>query len=510
MQTPIVPTTGGTGSASAANAPLPSGTATVSPGLPPSLAQALQNGATLTAQVTAKPAAGQLTLSVQGQTVQVQTPLPLPPGTNLAVALQSVSSGGQATLFLQPQNSGAAQAGTATTGQQAPPQAAQTALPQPAVVTNTSVGSVLSGTITALPISGASGTAAGNTAGTTPTTAQTAQTTVNTTAQPTGGGTPAPTAPAQSPLPVLPPGSAVQLRLLSFAPPGQSLASGTPGAFAGTVTGQTGSGSVSVQTPMGTVNLTMPNPPPAGTQLLLGLVGTPKVAAFGSAAAQGSAARYQALQDAVALLKSGDPAMAQRMTQSLLPQPNAQMGLAAVFLLSAMRQGGAEKWLGGDTARSIDDAGRAAGKAGLLAELDSEVTPSHTRTRDAAGQDWRVTSLPLMNGNQVDEIRLYTRDRPKDEENGNGGGKKEEAKRFVVEASFSHLGPIQLDGLSRDKKVDVVVRSQRPLPPEARDDIRGLFADTVSALGLSGQVDFSVVSHFDLVPNEDIPHGLTV
>ena len=509
MQTPIVPTTGGTGSAPAASAPLPSGTATVSPGLPPSLAQALQNGATLTAQVTAKPATGQLTLSVQGQTVQVQTPLPLPPGTNLAVALQSVSSGGQATLFLQPQTSGAAQTGTAVTGQQPAPQTIQTTAPQPAVVTNTSVGSVLSGTITALPTSAASASTA-TTAQTAPTAQQTAQTTVNTAAQPTGGGTPAPTAPAQSPLPVLPPGSAVQLRLLAFAPPGQSLASSAPGAFTGTVTGQTGNGSVSVQTPMGTVNLSMSHPPPTGTQLMLGLVGTPKIAAFGSAAAQGSAARYQALQDAVALLKSGDPALAQRMTQSLLPQPNAQMGLAAVFLLSAMRQGGTEKWLGGDTARGIDAAGRAAGKSGLLSELDSEVTPTHTRTRDTAGQDWRVTSLPLMNGNQVDEIRLYTRDRPKDEENGKGGGKKEDAKRFVVEASFSHLGPIQLDGLSRDKKVDVVVRSQRALPPEARDDIRGLFADTVSALGLSGQVEFSVVSHFDLVPNEDIPHGLTV
>jgi len=63
-----------------------------------------------------------------------------------------------------------------------------------------------------------------------------------------------------------------------------------------------------------------------------------------------------------------------------------------------------------------------------------------------------------------------------------------------------------LDGLAREGQVDLMVRTQRPLPPEGREDIRDLFADTITALGLTGRVDFMVTPKFDLVPDRD-SHG---
>lgn len=501
MQTPIVPTTGPATGGGATS--LPSGTATL-PSLPPSLATALQNGGSIAALVTAKPAAGQLTLTIpSGQTVTVQTPLPLPIGTNLAVALQA--AGSPTTLFLQPQTGG-----QATNAAQLPGFASGAAgggapaaqATQPAVVTTLTQGSVFSATVTGPPTA----------SGTLPTTAAIP---TGATVPPQAGQTTTPQVQAGTPAPggaptILPTGTGLQVRLLGFAPQGQPLtASGMPGAFTGIVTGQSAGGTVSVQTQIGSMTVNLPSTPPSGTQLLLSTVGAPRLPTPGGGAADPSATRFQALQDAVALLRNGDPAAAQRLTQSLIPQPNAQFGLAAVFLIGAMRQGGLDKWLGGDGLRALSEAG--AKKSGLMGRLEGEMTQSG-RARDSSGQEWRVTSLPLLNDSQLEQIRLYTRPRPEDGDGDEDGRNRADAKRFVIEAEFSRLGPIQLDGLSKEQQIDLMVRSKKPFEAEERDAIRALFADTVSALGLGGRIDFSVVPAFDLFPEAETgkPGGFTV
>ncbi|MDW3208024.1 MAG: hypothetical protein R8L07_21010 [Alphaproteobacteria bacterium] len=502
MQTPIVPTTGPT--TGGGTTTLPSGTATL-PSLPPSLATALKNGGSITAQVTGKPAAGQLTLSVPGgQSVTVQTPLPLPVGTTLAVALQA--TGSPTTLFLQPQSTGQAATQTAVPQGAGTSQGAATS-PQPAVVTTLTQGSVFSATVTGAPTNGAAGQAAAS-GGSAPS-ASAPQQAGPTTTQPASNPANAPQATARTPA-ALPPGSAVQLRLLGFAPQGQPLsASGAQGAFTATVTGQTAGGTVAAQSQIGSLSIQLPSTPPAGTQLLLSTVGAPRLPAAGSGSADMGTARFQALQDAVNLLRSGDPAAAQRLTQSLIPQPNAQLGLAAAFLIGAMRQGGLDKWLGGDNIRALSESG--AKKSGLLSRLEGDLSQTG-QARDSAGQDWRVTTLPLLNDSQLEQIRLYTRPRRDNDEDGENGGSRPESKRFVVEADFSRLGPIQFDGLAKERQIDLVVRTKKPFDAAERDEIRGLFADTVSALGLGGRIDFSVVPAFDLFPeiDEPKPGGFTV
>jgi hypothetical protein len=214
------------------------------------------------------------------------------------------------------------------------------------------------------------------------------------------------------------------------------------------------------------------------------------------------------LRDAVSLLRGGDPAAAQRLTQGLLPQPNAQFGLAAAFLANAVRQGRFESWGGSETLRALDKAGG----AGLKARLDGDMTQAQARVTDSSGQDWRVMTLPFLNQEKIEEIRLYMRDR-QDAEDGKGDGDAPRPKRFIIEADFSRLGPIQLDGLSREKHVDVAVRSHRPLDEAAQREIEALFADTVTAMGLTGRVDFRVVQAFDPPPPDPRPTqegGLTV
>ena len=470
MQTPTAPPAGSvpvstTGAASAT--PLPSGTATI-PSLPPALLQSLQSGDSISAQVTAKPNAGQLTLTTQsGQTLTVQTNLSLPTGTSLALTLQSL--GTPTTLTLQPQSGNAMSAG----GQQAATQ--QTGIP----TTSAAPQSLLQST--ALPSA--------------------------TPATPTSTGA---TSPAST---VLPNGTLVQLRVLGIAPQGQAMpGTATATSFTGTVTGQSGGGATLVQSPSGTISIPLPNAPPTGTQLLLDMVGAPRLPPPGLTSADQGGARFQALQDAITLLRGTDPSAAQRLTQSLIPQPNGQLGLAVAFLAGSLRQGGVDRWLGSDISRSLKAADDA--KSGTLPRLDRDMAQSQGRASDSAGQDWRVSTLPFMSNGQVEQIRLYIRDKPDQDSAEGDGDDDKQPKRFVIEADFSRLGPIQLDGLARKGQVDVMVRTQRALTPEARDDIRNLFADTITALGLTGRVDFMVVSKFDLIPDRDShgpgPGGLTV
>ncbi|MDF1749954.1 MAG: hypothetical protein P1V34_13865 [Alphaproteobacteria bacterium] len=502
MQTPTAPPAGSVpvSTAGAASAtPLPTGTATI-PSLPPALLQSLQSGDSISAQVTAKPNAGQLTLTTQsGQTLTVQTNLALPTGTSLALTLQSL--GTPTTLTLQPQSGNAMSTGSqqAATSQTGVP--TTSAAPQSAVVTSQTQGLQLTGTIISAP--------------TAQSTAQSApQSLPQSTTQPsTTSATPASTGATSPASTVLPNGTLVQLRVLGIAPQGQTMpGTATATSFTGTVTGQSAGGATLVQSPSGTISIPLPNAPPAGTQLLLDMVGAPRLPPPGLTSADQGSARFQALQDAITLLRGTDPSAAQRLTQSLIPQPNGQLGLAVAFLAGSLRQGGVDRWLGSDISRSLKAADDA--KSGTLSRLDRDMTQSQGRASDSAGQDWRVSTLPFMSNGQVEQIRLYIRDKPDQDSAEGDDGDEKQPKRFVIEADFSRLGPIQLDGLARKGQVDVMVRTQRALPPEARDDIRNLFADTITALGLTGRVDFMVVSKFDLVPDRNShgpgPGGLTV
>lgn len=516
MQTPIVPpspppssaasqTGSGQAGSGQSGASSPSGTATA-PSLPPSLAQALSTGGALTAQVSGRPQPGTLTLTIAGQSVQVQTPLPLPVGTTLTASLQS--PGPPATLFLQPQSQGGAQAGQAGAVPTGGGQAAGQAIPSsPSVVTSLTQGSVLSATVTAAPSTAQTAAAAGTAPQVSSGSATAGQS--NTAATAAGGAT----ATGTSQTTALPPGTAMQVRLIGLAPPGQPLTmppvtAGATGIFSGVVTGQTANGGVSVQTTIGTLNVSVPSAPPTGTQLLLQMVGDPRAPLPGTGTAEGSGARFEALRDAVALLRSGDPAAAQRMTQSLIPQANSQFGLAAVFLANAIRQGRFEKWGGTEAVRALTQSG---GGSGLLSRLDGEMARAQGRVTDSAGQDWRVLTLPFMNQGQIEPIRLYMRDRPPSEDSAEDDANAR--KRFIIETDFSRLGPMQFDGLTQDKRVDVVVRSQRELEEKPKREIEALFVDTVTAMGLTGRVDFRVVAAFDPLPPEPSPTpegGLTV
>ena len=197
-------------------------------------------------------------------------------------------------------------------------------------------------------------------------------------------------------------------------------------------------------------------------------------------------APWPALNSAVeALQQSAVPAVAAAVN-AVLPQPGPQLGGALVLLMSALRGGDLRGWLGPDSLEELTRLKGAATTQALADDFSQLARP----TRNDTG-DWRVFNLPLFDGAQQQQVRLYLKRRGRQ-----GGSEAETPSRFVFEMDLSRLGTLQLDGLASPGRFDLVVRSTEPLPDTVRGDIGVLFGQVREANDFSGEVYFQTVPAF--------------
>jgi hypothetical protein len=62
--------------------------------------------------------------------------------------------------------------------------------------------------------------------------------------------------------------------------------------------------------------------------------------------------------------------------------------------------------------------------------------------------------------------------------------------RFLIDVRMSRLGPMQLDGFLRSRQLDIIVRSENPLPPWLNEDLRRTYTKTMEAIGYVGGLNF--------------------
>ena len=303
-------------------------------------------------------------------------------------------------------------------------------------------------------------------------------------------------------------GSTVPIRLATILPPGtpapalaglsNSAAPGLP-VLIGSVIGETASGAALVRTPLGHFSVPVgARPVPTGTTLVLEFLAEPSAPAGGSAATGPAGTRqtagrpFQALQEVVALLQQSDPATAQQVFQSLIPSAGPQLGTALLFLLQAVRLGGAPRWLGGDTVRTLERTRR-----GAVDRLNRDFGAMRGKATDSGGGEWRSYHLPISVGGEIEALKLYLRDREQQGQE-DEKDKARPGQRFIIEVNFTRLGPFQFDNLVDKKHIDLMIRTHSALPADMRREIQALFANTITALGFTGQVGYHVVKSFDL------------
>lgn len=280
-----------------------------------------------------------------------------------------------------------------------------------------------------------------------------------------------------------------------------------------TVVGSTAAGQPLLQTSFGLVTIPGAQGLPTGTGVTLGLspsalgnaeataraaLGLPPGSATGTAAAGGQPASlgraWPALNEAFVQLSQTNPALAQTLLQTAIPQPGQQLAGALLFFMAALRGGDVRSWMGDQTARAL---GGRDGRSPLLARLGDDMGQMTRTGTDAAGNEWRGFYIPLFDGRDLQQIRLFMRD-PAEE--GDGGTEGGSGHRFLIDLDLSKLGALQLDGLARTERLDLIVRTHRALPRDIKAEIVRLFEETAERVGLKGQVSFQATPHFPPLP----------
>lgn len=260
-------------------------------------------------------------------------------------------------------------------------------------------------------------------------------------------------------------------------------------------------------TPLGTLILGLEARLPAGSNLTLELApgGLPREAGAAARPSMPGSPGYAwpALEEALSLL--ADPAAAAGAAREALPglpQPGPRLASAILFFLAALRGGDLGGWLGAGTLQTL----RARSGETLLGRLARDLAQMGRMADGGAGSigsDWRLLPIPLWDGERLHQLRLYLRQHDKRRDEAKDRARRG-ATRFVLELEMSRLGEMQLDGLVRNKRFDLVLRTRAALPEVMRRDIREIFDDANAAAGYAGTLGFQASADWHILPAEAV------
>ncbi|MCK5295868.1 MAG: hypothetical protein KAJ75_03155, partial [Alphaproteobacteria bacterium] len=276
----------------------------------------------------------------------------------------------------------------------------------------------------------------------------------------------------------------------------------------GTVTGNKISGQPIIQTPAGTISINTHVNLPAGTVVTLGVTDItpppPPLTENAPVRILGQGTGWATLDESLKVLQKADPVMAERIN-SLIPQAGAKMAVNMITFTGALQAGNISSWLGNAPMKALEKAG--ANGAALAKKLGKEFKELSGRTKES-GKDWRSFTIPMHDGTGIQGITMIVRrqhDRHDDDEqiqrNRIKGG-----TRFLINLDLSNIGQMQLDGLSyeKDRRLDLIIRTENNLPIEMQNDIRGMFAGSLEALNYSGNVSFVITENFVELSKDEV------
>jgi len=299
----------------------------------------------------------------------------------------------------------------------------------------------------------------------------------------------------------LPSGTRFSVAIQRIEAPNAALTTPTPAAgkglaqgqiLTGTVIGRTPLGQSIVQTPGATMALESRALLADGAKVTFKLDSAPLLPAPSTAAQRLgraglglgliNAKTWDDLGEALKTLAAVDPARFQHVAHTALPQPGSKLTNQLLFFLNALK-GGDIKTVFGDTATRLIDKQR----PGLMSRLGGDFQVMSRMADEPQSGDWRLALIPLWSGEQLEQVRLYYR----------GGNDEEETAspddaRFVLDLELSNLGHMQIDGLMKpaQKNLDLIIRTEQPLPTDMRADIAEIAMAAEDLFGLATIVSF--------------------
>lgn len=190
------------------------------------------------------------------------------------------------------------------------------------------------------------------------------------------------------------------------------------------------------------------------------------------------------LEEIFQTLSQSAPQAAQAFS-STTPSPAnpAQLGPAAMLFIAAVRGGDLTQWLSDKGIEALKRGGR----GNLITRLGGEGNALSRLSADPVSQDWRAISLPLFWEGDIQKIALhYKHDRPANENEDEG----HRQTRFIFDLNLNHMGPVQIDGLFRKERLDVILRTEQHFSEPMQMEMRRLYTGALSQTQITGELSF--------------------
>lgn len=175
---------------------------------------------------------------------------------------------------------------------------------------------------------------------------------------------------------------------------------------------------------------------------------------------------------------------------TVLPSMNSPSGFAqsVLFFVAALRFGDIENWLG---ERSIGALKRR-GKSDLLSRVQSSFSEisAFDKERRSAPKQWSSLPLPLGWNNEVHRLIIHTRREETDDSSSDPLRKKGGGTRFIVDLTLSRIGPVQMDGLFSQGRLDLILRTQHNFSEAMKLQMRGAYSHALQDTGITGELSF--------------------
>ncbi|MGZ9109371.1 MAG: hypothetical protein ACXW4B_11195 [Micavibrio sp.] len=186
---------------------------------------------------------------------------------------------------------------------------------------------------------------------------------------------------------------------------------------------------------------------------------------------------------------AGMPAPTAQSFANILPSPAAptQMPAAILFFMAAIGAGDLPGWLGEKALTAL----RREGAKGndLIQRLTRDIAGLTRMMDEPVTQDWKAMALPMLWQNEITKINLFYRHQDTEKEN-DKDEQGDRSTRFLFDLHLKRIGPLQLDGFMKAKRLDLIVRTKTPFSHAMQSDMRRLYLDTLGKGLLTGELGF--------------------
>ncbi len=203
---------------------------------------------------------------------------------------------------------------------------------------------------------------------------------------------------------------------------------------------------------------------------------------------------WSSISMALAALTSSASTTTAVIMSSRIPnlQSPEQITSSMFFFLSALKAPQpARAWLGPDVSAKL----KQLGGAKVIDHINGDLTRIARLGAESPVGEWRPLLIPFQNGSEISAVPMLTRqivdeDQKKQNQSKNSedGEIKIKATRFILELKFSQFGMVLVDGLLKNTRLDIILKSANAIPFAVKMKLSRRYNDALKNSNFDGEL----------------------